>query len=45
MVQEDRKVEKMREPINRRTIERVVDDTGYAATAPISGVYCTNLYA
>lgn len=45
MVREDMKVEKMREPIHRRTISSVVDDTGYAATAPISGIYCTNLYS
>lgn len=45
MVKEDMKVEKLRDTINRRTLERVVDDTGYASTAPISGVYCTNLYS
>lgn len=44
MVKTDLVVEKFNDPKNKRTEINVVDDTGFAATAPISGMAFSNLY-
>ena len=44
MVKTDLVVEKFNDPKNKRTEINVVDDTGFASTAPISGMALTNLY-
>jgi hypothetical protein len=44
MVKTDLVVEKFNDPKNKRTEINVVDDTGFASTAPISGFALTNLY-
>jgi hypothetical protein len=45
MVKEDMKVERLREPQHRRSNNNVVDDVGFANTAPIAGMRCINLHA
>lgn len=45
MVKSDLIVEKFNDTKNKRTEINIVDDTGFASTAPISGMALTNLYS
>lgn len=45
MVKEDMVVERLRENQHRRSHNNVVDDVGFANTAPIAGMRCTNLHS
>lgn len=45
MVKTDLVVEKFNDPKHKRSEINVVDDTGFASTAPISGFALTNLYS